>query len=216
MSTFSCISFDSYIKPQQVVGAKSFLLSCISFDSYIKPQREHQTSFGGNCCISFDSYIKPQLATALRYRSISCISFDSYIKPQPLLKPSFSQVRCISFDSYIKPQLFLGGFLQQLVVYLLIPTSNHNLQMSLIISLTLYIFWFLHQTTTAQLADALAHSCISFDSYIKPQPWTCRVWRNKVVYLLIPTSNHNFAAPQLKLKQLYIFWFLHQTTTDTV
>ena len=80
--SFSCISFDSYIKPQLSFWTIFRSESCISFDSYIKPQREHQTSFGDNCCISFDSYIKPQLATALRYRSISCISFDSYIKPQ--------------------------------------------------------------------------------------------------------------------------------------
>ena len=33
--------------------------------------------------------------------------------------------------------------------------------------------------------------CISFDSYIKPQPNNHRVAYGKVVYLLIPTSNHN-------------------------
>ena len=34
--------------------------------------------------------------------------------------------RCISFDSYIKPQLVRVLNVQYLVVYLLIPTSNHN------------------------------------------------------------------------------------------
>ena len=34
--------------------------------------------------------------------------------------------RCISFDSYIKPQLHSMVMSLQLVVYLLIPTSNHN------------------------------------------------------------------------------------------
>ena len=55
-----------------------------------------------------------------------CISFDSYIKPQPaklFIKP---QASCISFDSYIKPQLMLKLKILKQVVYLLIPTSNHN------------------------------------------------------------------------------------------
>ena len=34
--------------------------------------------------------------------------------------------RCISFDSYIKPQLVLYCIIILLVVYLFIPTSNHN------------------------------------------------------------------------------------------
>ena len=35
---------------------------------------------------------------------------------------------CISFDSYIKPQLEVADSLFKEVVYLLIPTSNHNLR----------------------------------------------------------------------------------------
>ena len=35
-------------------------------------------------------------------------------------------MRCISFDSYIKPQQTRQGKHPQIVVYLLIPTSNHN------------------------------------------------------------------------------------------
>ncbi len=34
--------------------------------------------------------------------------------------------RCISFDSYIKPQLLAALAVLPYVVYLLIPTSNHN------------------------------------------------------------------------------------------
>ena len=33
---------------------------------------------------------------------------------------------CISFDSYIKPQQFHVSPAEDLVVYLLTPTSNHN------------------------------------------------------------------------------------------
>ena len=101
-------------------------------------------------------------------------------------------MRCISFDSYIKPQQrrwLIGG---DYVVYLLIPTSNHNINRGRTGSCKLYIFWFLHQTTTQEPQEHLysqlyifwflhqtttvaadcrsSHRCISFDSYIKPQP----------------------------------------------
>ena len=33
----------------------------------------------------------------------------------------------------------------------------------------LYIFWFLHQTTTITEPELIKLGCISFDSYIKPQ-----------------------------------------------
>ena len=50
----------------------------------------------------------------------------------------------------------------------------------------------LKQTTTSgTLLQHRAH-CISFDSYIKPQLPCCRRCDLRVVYLLIPTSNHNY------------------------
>ena len=142
---------------------------------------------------------------------------------------------CISFDSYIKPQHDIFHLMQGKVVYLLIPTSNHNLQYhihqlvdvvylliptsnhnSLLIMhfiSQLYIFWFLHQTTTYRAMQTRLLRCISFDSYIKPQLWKssfstfyCCIsfdsyikpqpnsdgsYLTNVVYLLIPTSNHN-------------------------
>ena len=78
----------------------------------------------------------------------------------------------------------------------------------------LYIFWFLHQTTTGRGEGAQKGCCISFDSYIKPQLASCCFGFLNVVYLLIPTSNHN---PRCDIRwwcALYIFWFLHQTTTQ--
>ena len=57
---------------------------------------------------------------------LSCISFDSYIKPQHFFLMNIITQSCISFDSYIKPQLFFSNTPRFLVVYLLIPTSNHN------------------------------------------------------------------------------------------
>ena len=122
---------------------------------------------------------------------VSCISFDSYIKPQLNSYLGLMKHCCISFDSYIKPQLLTERTRNHIVVYLLIPTSNHNHYLLCCVVLKLYIFWFLHQTTTRRLFCCVPNCCISFDSYIKPQP-RCRPWRARsVVYLLIPTSNHN-------------------------
>ena len=169
---------------------------------------------GSTCCISFDSYIKPQLCTFLIILIVSCISFDSYIKPQHILK----------------------GIKKDNVVYLLIPTSNHNILDEQEHNIRLYIFWFLHQTTTRWCSMRMILCCISFDSYIKPQRPSFKVWwclgcisfdsyikpqhdvprtnSYEVVYLLIPTSNHNYFVLFWGCFQLYIFWFLHQTTTS--
>ena len=77
----------------------------------------------------------------------------------------------------------------------------------------LYIFWSLHQTTTQTQQQQQWLRCISFDPYIKPQ----HEWKQKenfaVVYLLIPTSNHNRQPEAWNCCVLYIFWSLHQTTT---
>ena len=120
---------------------------------------------------------------------------------------------CISFDSYIKPQPIPGWTILTSVVYLLIPTSNHNQLRQGELALQLYIFWFLHQTTTCLWYSYFSMCCISFDSYIKPQlswgysdphkgcisfdsyinpqPDQQIIFLRQVVYLLIPTSNHN-------------------------
>ena len=102
-------------------------------------------------------------------------------------------VRCISFISYIKPQLRLARWLH-------------------------------------------LSRCISFISYIKPQLHTVCCGTTNVVYLLYPTSNHNPHRYLAKLRNvvyllyptsnhncgwfavsdvtLYIFYILHQTTTQ--
>ena len=102
------------------------------------------------------------------------------------------------------------------VVYLLIPTSNHNEGLANVVRYVLYIFWFLHQTTTPYLSVTSAAGCISFDSYIKPQLELLKGRLFAVVYLLIPTSNHNLITEAKYADMLYIFWFLHQTTTGGV
>ena len=81
-----------------------------------------------------------------------------------------------------------------LVVYLLTPTSNHNFCASFSAFSALYIFWLLHQTTTISKTDINCRSCISFDSYIKPQLLCLCTSLSRVVYLLTPTSNHNLLS----------------------
>ena len=108
---------------------------------------------------------------------------------------------------------FRHYFLSRTEVYLLIPTSNHNEWCGYYTCRQLYIFWFLHQTTTNSRNRQFNIGCISFDSYIKPQLLMYSAQIVQVVYLLIPTSNHNQAVDGLGSPELYIFWFLHQTTT---
>ena len=145
---------------------------------------------------------------------------------------------CISFESYIKPQLYLNYFFFHVVVYLLNPTSNHNLMPVSFRASALYIIWILHQTTTTCVKPLIPTRCISFESYIKPQLRI--IWQqeclccisfesyikpqpglpadmiDEVVYLLNPTSNHNPVPRRADFNVLYIFWILHQTTTKPV
>ena len=100
-----------------------------------------------------------------------------------------------------------------IVVYLLTPTSNHNEIQRERFRERLYIFWLLHQTTTHSFQQWTHRCCISFDSYIKPQRSAALLPRPRVVYLLTPTSNHNWMPARTYRQTLYIFWLLHQTTT---
>ena len=56
------------------------------------------------------------------------------------------------------------------VVYRTIPTSNHNFVLIRAFALVLYIVLFLHQTTTPNEHYRINPRCISYYSYIKPQP----------------------------------------------
>ena len=99
----------------------------------------------------------------------------------------------------------------------------------------MFIFLFLHQTTTPRGLPPWCERCLSSFSYIKPQLTSCasvppcdlylpfptsnhnhhadRVVHGEDVYLPFPTSNHNVAQPFLCLFPMFIFLFLHQTTT---
>ena len=124
-----------------------------------------------------------------------------------------AQESCLSLDSYIKPQLQPHIDYFSTVVYLLIPTSNHNTNSYIPQEKALFISWFLHQTTTLIEKKFLSPRCLSLDSYIKPQRDVSILVEDNVVYLLIPTSNHNHRLLQVVRVLLFISWFLHQTTT---
>ena len=125
------------------------------------------------------------------YKSYCCISLYSYIKPQ--LWSSSSSTRTVVY-LYIPTSNHNGNSTDNsvsIVVYLYIPTSNHNAEGSFQKSYLLYIFIFLHQTTTKGVNRYTHNGCISLYSYIKPQLSEIRDIQYQVVYLYIPTSNHN-------------------------
>ena len=146
--------------------------------------------------------------------NLSCISFDSYIKPQRICSKCLSCRVVYLLTPTSNHNWFSGRAAQRFVVYLLTPTSNHNVLTNLVQYKSLYIFWLLHQTTTRYKRKHKGFCCISFDSYIKPQPSTWCIFYYCVVYLLTPTSNHNCTRARTSTSSLYIFWLLHQTTTN--
>ena len=81
------------------------------------------------------------------------------------------------------------------------------------VSIWLYVFAFLHQTTTNDIKKDMIMGCMSLLSYIKPQLYVLYLHCKSVVCLCFPTSNHNPLATASSRSVLYVFAFLHQTTT---
>ena len=297
---YCCLSLDSYIKPQP--WARLWHLPSVVY--LLIPTSNHNSGrLNYMLQVLFISWFLHQTTTRnkLYPKLLCCLSLDSYIKPQPSPPVSSPQGGCLSLDSYIKPQRPTRAYVRRKVVYLLIPTSNHNALSCLYAVSRLFISWFLHQTTTLSSLGAstvklfiswflhqtttLPHvvltaaslfiswflhqtttvrgrewwktrlfiswflhqtttplrmskrcawlfiswflhqtttflyfnvkllSCLSLDSYIKPQLHVLRVCHAAVVYLLIPTSNHNLRRGAVVALELFISWFLHQTTT---
>ena len=171
-----CISFESYIKPQLWRMRCISASGCISFESYIKPQLIDINKYAPKGCISFESYIKPQrvvfkseklsvvylLNPTSNHNSLRATKQTSWLYIFWILHQTTTCCNiignfagCISFESYIKPQHAGGWQSWLLVVYLLNPTSNHNLSAWLVCIRMLYIFWILHQTTTPLVCPIL-------------------------------------------------------------
>ena len=99
-------------------------------------------------CLSSCSYIKPQLSFRFPLSKTSCLSSCSYIKPQHSVHGPRTRRSCLSSCSYIKPQRWTSLNTDAVVVYHLVPTSNHNYEENHFGITWLFIILFLHQTTT--------------------------------------------------------------------
>ena len=208
----SCISFDSYIKPQ--LWNKVYLIWTVVYLLIPTSNHNSRTSFLNleyvvylliptsnhnmmsmvmKFILLYIFWFLHQTTTWFDWLLSWHLLYIFWFLHQTTTVVDYKQHRscCISFDSYIKPQLYSEFPALSFVVYLLIPTSNHNLRVPILSINLLYIFWFLHQTTTFILTLPLPRGCISFDSYIKPQHVCSFSFFRPVVYLLIPTSNHN-------------------------
>ena len=229
--------FMSYIKPQLIITTARCQLSYISYYSYIKPQLTEDMLSDSLSCISYYSYIKPQpglnpaFALSVVYHTIPTSNHNlpslslandevvyhtiptSNHNIVPLANIATSVVyHTIPTSNHNYESLSDDC---QVVVYHTIPTSNHNTMTVYIHDYMLYIILFLHQTTTWILCGRVAKrcisyysyikpqpvrvigiaimSCISYYSYIKPQPGRGRGRLSGVVYHTIPTSNHNLS-----------------------
>ena len=138
--------------------------------------------------------------------------------------------------SYIKPQLSAINLLLFSVVYLSFSTSNHNYEY---IDCRWFIVVYLSFSTSNHNRNITTSNCmtvvyLSFST--SNHNYRCMRHRSKavvylsfstsnhncqvlvvvlhvVVYLSFSTSNHNCCALQSLENKLYIFHFLHQTTT---
>ena len=187
----SCISYYSYIKPQQTPRRLQTLSCCISYYSYIKPQPNYEsariksvvyrtipTSNHNTCILCVCArmlyivlFLHQTTTGSLRITSSRrCISYYSYIKPQHDIYGTESLFGCISYYSYIKPQLACSSFIRSWSC----------------ISYYSYI-----KPQRRESLPKFNDCCISYYSYIKPQHYHGCLWTDSVVYRTIPTSNHN-------------------------
>ena len=189
----------------------------------------------GTRCISYYSYIKPQLYAKsdevwiVVYRTIPTSNHNRLSLDDD--HPSVVY-RTIPTSNHNRLSLRLSISLLYIVLFLHQTTTKwkrHRVIYKLYIVLflhqtttiliktnitsKLYIVLFLHQTTTLSLSKRTRSCCISYYSYIKPQPARNALRCRSVVYRTIPTSNHNLSVTLLSKHQLYIVLFLHQTTT---
>ena len=127
----------------------------------------------------------------IQRRSERCILSKFYIKPQ-LLFCCFAQFYVVSYRNSTSNHNY--GPRRRLpagVVSYRNSTSNHNGKVLDGVRRRLYLIEILHQTTTMLNSLTIRLCCILSKFYIKPQPHTAHVRRNKVVSYRNSTSNHN-------------------------
>ena len=187
-----CISFESYIKPQLSEGFLDSRKCCISFESYIKPQHLRHPLRTGGSCISFESYIKPQL-----YLNYFFFHVVVYLL-NPTSNHNFALVGECPLTLYIfwilhqtTTQLNAKDLKNQLYIFWILHQTTTYTESSYYNSV-LYIFWILHQTTTVQSDYEIGLSCISFESYIKPQLRI--IWQQECLCCI---SFESYIKPQL-------------------
>ena len=118
-----------------------------------------------------------------------------YIKPQRRRVTRFQFGYCSLSLFYIKPQRKQG--------------ERHLHQHC---SLSLF---YIKPQRIAECHDAESHCSLSL-FYIKPQRDGARLALRIIVLYLFSTSNHNYSAADLLVKELFFISFLHQTTTYTL
>ena len=210
----SCISFDSYIKPQLSESLEVFW----GVVYLLIPTSNHNFNAKGKFSSALYIFWFLHQTTTVRIFIFQFPPLYIFWFLHQTTTVSLSEcfyLCCISFDSYIKPQLMTWTLSARQVVYLLIPTSNHNL-MAVWISVCEVVYLLIptsnHNPEGADVSvsqvvylliptsnhnldlryRSYINCCISFDSYIKPQLYSCWNPIKFVVYLLIPTSNHNY------------------------
>ena len=125
-----------------------------------------------------------------------CLSLDSYIKPQRDARSYCQRPRCLSLDSYIKPQPSPIQELEPGVVYLLIPTSNHNL-LNVSVVAVVVVYLLIPTSNHNPIGGGLETHFVVY-LLIPTSNHNLSIYKQRrriVVYLLIPTSNHNSYQP---------------------
>ena len=188
---FCCISYYSYIKPQQRDAWPIFLrvvyrtiptsnhnpkkiikkFKLLYIVLFLHQTTTHQIRHRGSDTLYIVLFLHQTTTMKTSEPSPACcISYYSYIKPQLKVTTVFVVVSCISYYSYIKPQLPRILWLSVSVVYRTIPTSNHNWR-----GIDYHFAYVVYRTIPTSNHNVTMKQMLVLG----------------VVYRTIPTSNHN-------------------------
>ena len=180
----------------------------------------HQTTTNRHCliasasCLSSCSYIKPQLGLLIQkdfavvYHLVPTSNHNTASRYPISFIVVYHLVPTSNHNFLIITQRTV------VVVYHLVPTSNHNSILARSTMLPLFIILFLHQTTTSG-SSGISTSVLFIILFLHQTTTHYDLFTHviKVVYHLVPTSNHNAVLLYRHDTALFIILFLHQTTT---